>query len=1127
MDGAFIAFLVDYAANSPECPPLFRAYLENVVLKPESEGERISLANRHLGAPEIAEYGLGPDFMAEIQKYKLYDMWQNPAERPSSSRFYEAMEQEMPRETQDIAETAELSDWYSLNYTDEDESKASGDEETEEGGRSEEAREKSIEKWQKRLRAVLGEGGEPKPRKPASRRQSSASDPTEQLANLLEELQSIPSIPIASIYSRPGAAQAGDSTLEERTGPDWTEKSWFRGTPQPPIAVRLETILNFLGDEDVDRYLDWKKQFQEIVSYLNWLAKEDDKRQLEKVSLQTQAIYDEAVAMAKAHVLFETHHYTPTVLELGKPPTVPLRSTRLNWTGTVHDWPVPSSQPAPRREDLPRPLLARDPTAVNSTLVDNPFGGRLYDVFVQHGKNYWSKDSDIQADDQNNLACVEAQAFETFSTSDYVGGVKRDPSSGMTVLPDDTLVVPDDPVALARERGARRAGLQRSLRRFGTQGHRGLPTKGSRLVLPIDTATRKKVRQSALGLQYEPVGLPATEMPRQIEPQPYSFFFGEYEKQRRRLRGLALSWVAGQYGEEGRPVTLPRNLVTGGPLIWPTVDPDVQNKQDLLEQCRTALKVLEIAGQRTPRDLLQAVLGLAKRGVAGEFESHRVPREVHLAKDEWGRERGQKQPSYLSSEDIKWIKFLGGECVNDQNWTGRVQSAAPKNKYRLFHIFARRVKKALDDRNPEGLFSQSDNKVTVEGLLEVINAGSANSAIEKCEFHPYDACAWLDRLAKAGHVRFQPDLECYGIIERPVAQYFPEHRVIWPGHNARPSYSEHISEWKDVIRKENPTSIDPSSDVWNFFTALGYRLGYTIRGVERSLEREAGRTQHVSTQGLSEAIGKWEEVCAGLERDEIVSLPELVKRIDVNNTDYTDGMTEQEALPLIRAKIIEEINENKPMLAPGREHRYIDGNEKEQVAMVRDINWDWASEDVRGKECKRFWHVNRWPLESSYLTSEAKSAITSDVNLDPAQTFDPFVTDPTADHWKRPKLRRYGEEDKVEYRRGPAIYPVGDTVRQRKAVEEYVTDIVHKSVGLDRRRKRTWSERLAQLNPFSSSDLNEGREADAPPLPPVDPRLIPESWDPRATLVKVDDQDAGPEGDDDDDDDEMDDLFTV
>ncbi|KAK0731407.1 hypothetical protein B0H67DRAFT_639810 [Lasiosphaeris hirsuta] len=1128
VDGAFIEFLIGYAANNPECSPLFRGYLENVVLKPRSEDERISLVNRYLGNPEIADYGLGPEFMAEIQKYNLYDMWRNPEERSNSPRFHEVMEQ-------DFVDTGELSDGHSPDSTDEEGGEASDGEETEEGSQSEEARENSMEEWQKRLKAVLGdEDGAPEPRKPVSRMQSSASDPTEYLLNLLETLQSVPPIPIASIYSRSGAAQAGDSALEERTGPDWAAKSWFRGTPQPPIATRLQTIVNFLGDEDVDRCLDWKKQFQEVVSYLSWLAKGDDKRQLEKVSPRTRAIYDEAVTMAKAHVLFERHHYTPTPLELGKPPRVPLRSTRLNWTSTVHDWPVPSSRPVPRRDDLPRPLPPRGLAPVSKMLVDDPRGDHMYNMLVQHGKAYWSKDNDIQADDQNNLACIEAQAFKTFSAlgsaGGVAGGVRRDPDSGMTVLPDGTPVIPSDPAAWAQERGARRAGLQQCLRRFGTQGHLGLPAKGCGLVLPMDAATQARVVQSVQGLQYAPVGLPATEMPRQIEPQPYGFFFGEYEKQRRRLRKMALLQVTAQYRDEGHSVTLPKNLVTGGPLIWPTVDPDVQNKQELLEQCRTALKVLEAASQRAPRDLLRAALDLAKRGVAGEFESHMVPREVHLAKDEWWRERGKKQPSYLSSDDTKWIKFLGGRCANDQNWTGRVQPDTPRDMYRLFHIFARRVKKTLDDRNPEGLFSRSDSKVTVEQLLEVINAGSVNSAIEKCEFHPYDACAWLDRLAKAGQVRFQPDLECYGVIERPVAQYFPEHRVIWPRDNARPSYPRNVSGWERVIRKEDPTSTGRGTNVWNFFTALGYRLGYTIRRLERSLAREAGRAQHVSTQELAESISRWEEVVADLQRGEIVSLPELVKRIGVNNGDYTDGMTEQEALPLIRTKIIEEIYENKPMLAPGREYRYIGWDGEEQAALVRDFDWDWASKRVRGGKCKRFWDVNRWPLQSGYLNPEAENAIKNDVNLDPAQTFDPFVTDPTPDHWKRPKLRRYGEEDKVEYRRGPAIYPIGDTVRQRKAVEDYMTEMVHRSVGLDRRRKRTWSERLALLNPFSSSD-NEGRPTDPPPLPPVDPRLIPESWDPRVMLMKME-EDADVEGaedddDDDDDYDEMDDLLTV
>lgn len=52
------------------------------------------------------------------------------------------------------------------------------------------------------------------------------------------------------------------------------------------------------------------------------------------------------------------------------------------------------------------------------------------------------------------------------------------------------------------------------------------------------------------------------------------------------------------------------------------------------------------------------------------------------------------------------------------------------------------------------------------------------------------------------------------------------------------------------------------------------------------------------------------------------------------------------------------------MLAPGREHGYIDDDGKAQTVLVRDHNWDWASLRARGQsERRRIWSVDRWPLD--------------------------------------------------------------------------------------------------------------------------------------------------------------------
>lgn len=156
------------------------------------------------------------------------------------------------------------------------------------------------------------------------------------------------------------------------------------------------------------------------------------------------------------------------------------------------------------------------------------------------------------------------------------------------------------------------------------------------------------------------------------------------------------------------------------------------------------------------------------------------------------------------------------------------------------------------------------------------------------------------------------------------------------------------------------------------------------------------------------------------------------------------------------------------MLAPGRAQHYFDASGTPQTVLVRDHNWDWAAVPrvgeslaggdgsssssngggIRGrgkgkkgkKETRRqFWSINRWPVEdggAGYLTAEAQRAVRGDAFADPGVGYDPVAVDQTTE-WRylRPKLKPYRQE-KVVFRQGPAVYPVGDTRLQREVVQE-------------------------------------------------------------------------------------------
>ncbi|KAK4039852.1 hypothetical protein C8A01DRAFT_46748 [Parachaetomium inaequale] len=1060
VDGAFVQFLIDYAANDPECPLLFKEYLEDVVLKPGPVDLRRKV-ERHLRNPQIRDYGLGPIFLQEFEKYKMYDNVY-----PGPGRHATLGYAPIPEEFQ--------------------------------------------------------------PLEPLTPEQLSGSETVFQPPEVVD-------LSLDSDVDEE-LDETGNETVD-RTGPDWEADSWYKGRLQPPLAARLDTVVKFLAEEDVDRCMDWETKLEKIVSYLEWLAHDDDMDQLEAASPRTQAMFNDAVTKAKAHVLFEKHHYDPTPLEITKPRKNPLRSTRLNWMINGQDWPLPSRNPAPDRSNLlPRPIPSRPPNPVNDMLVTRPVDRRLQEKLVEDEEEWWQRVADADLEDipsdaeddleRDNLAYIEDESFNTFSRDGQTGWIRTDPSTGETTLPDGAELSPGNPHSWATERGARRAGLQQMLRAFPTNRPPNTPRR--RLVFPTPAAKLRKACESADGPQWTPPSLNASELPpaEQLETMPNTVSYRERLKNIKKMRELARLRVEDENASNPRWVTLPRNVANGGPFVWRMVDPATQASQDLLKKCRTAVKVLEAASRRVPRPLLEAVLGLVQRGVRGEFLDSSVPDGVALAGDEWEQVGHETLPRYLDPEEIEWLKFLAGECVNDKNWTGRFVPDTPRDKYRLFLLFATKVQKLLDDKNPQGLFSQHNANVEVEDLLKAINAGKDSSAVTKHEFQPYDACSWLDRMKQSGHVRFHLDPACYGIVGRPVAEYFPEHRVLWPAKDdsrERPSYYlGYISDWGSIIREGEEPDINPGSTIWNFFLSLAFRLGYTIAMLEQ--EQAASRTQQqpVPTRHLRNSINKWARASA---------------RLQTTDREPTAG-----ELALLRTRLIDELHENKIMLAPGRKHHYLDRNGTRHTALVRDHNWDWASLAVRGgggqpsppskdktkppgakPRRHQFWSVNRWPIDTDHLSERAERAVKTDADLNPAMTYDPAAADPTDPRYMRPKLKPYRHE-KVVYRPGPAVYPVGDTRLQRGVLRERMVEMVGRAIGLDG-EEGTWGDTLARLNPFSRpSSRAEDREEDAK-LPPVKVKAIPKSWDPVAAAERQDaeevESDYGSEEEEMDDEDEV------
>ncbi|KAK3907036.1 hypothetical protein C8A05DRAFT_40215 [Staphylotrichum tortipilum] len=1027
IDGDFVQFLFDYAANAAECPPLFKAFLEGVVLKPGS-GDLMLRVQAYFRNPQIKDYSLGPTFLRELEKYTAYD------------QLYHGTGPE--------GHLAPIPKRY-------------------------------------------------QPRTPGSLSQLSSQE----LADIEPG-----AVPPDEVVTRLGVHDGEEPPTEperkaDQTGPDWETDSWYKGRRQPPLAVRLNTIINFLADEDVDRCIDWAAKFGEIVDYLEWLALVDERRQLDNAGLQTQAMFSDAVAKAKAHALFERHHSIPTTLEVARRQhSPPLRSTRLDGMRNGHGWLLQSRNTVPDRSDLlPQPIPPRLASPVNMMLVDRPTDGPIYQAFIDDERGWWQNPAgeDLEGAPlpQANLAEIETETFNSFLNhgegegESNPGWVRTDPATGQAILPDGVPLQPGDPESWARERGARRAGLQQLLRAFPTGLPVELDTRWRRPVLATPATALRRACEAADNPQWPLPTLDRDQLPEELETMPQTVAYHDRLAHIKVMREMARLRVENQHRHEqavtGRQrrgwVAVPRNVVNGGPYVWRMADADDESVRDLLKQCCTTVDLLKAAYRREPRPLLEAVLEMLDRADWGEFAKHTVPGDVTLAGDEWARVGKRRMPKLIKVDDEQWLRFLAGECVNRANWARPFVPDAERDKNRLFLIFAVRMQKLLDDKNPEGLFSRHDAQVEVDSLLPVINAGKGSSNVTKYEFQPSEACRWLDKLKESGHVRFYLDPACYGVVKRPEAECFPEHRVLWPtaaDTRERPSYHlGYVSDWRSVIQDGRTPDISEGSPIWNFFLSLAFRLGYTIYQLKLQ-ERSAARAPRPSRQNLRTAIGEWEHASSLFEA-------------------ATPEPTEEE-LAAIRTAIIDEASANETMLAPGRARRYFDAAGNRHTVLERDHHWDWASLPAQNRTRRRqFWSVDRWPLGAGQLSDAAERAVREDAHLDLAMTYDPVeAAGPIDERYTRPKLRPYREE-KVIFREGPAVYPVGDTRLQREALQERMTEMVAIEMGLDTKLGSRFGI-LANLNPFSRPSSRAGAGKEPGSLPPADPRRVPRSWDPVA-----------------------------
>ncbi|KAK4193464.1 hypothetical protein QBC35DRAFT_543455 [Podospora australis] len=942
-----------------------------------------------------------------------------------------------------------------------------------------------------------------------------------------------------------GAATAGQP---DRSGPDWNDPSTFLGHPQPPLARRLETIINFLAEEDVDRFPSWESQLESTIDYLQWLWCHDEAKQIYNAGNLTKAMFNQALNMVIAHLEFEKYHYTPTKLHLTEPDPVPLVSTRLHAFANPRDY--------PKRNLLSQLTQPRPSSPVNRLMIGQ-FGGSdtagstLQDHLAtsqRDERELWrprtppSSPQFTDTEKANNLAAIEAETFDKFANTgtnrnwvrgDNVGWVNLTDVHGKidVVLEDGEVVNPDEAQSWAKVRGAMRAGLQTMLRNFLSDENDSLDSPHKRLVLPPDAYRIKRVVEAADGPQWRPPAISDEEVIPWIlrEPMPYTISFKGFAEEMNPLRRVAYMEVLRDYASRRINVKLPKNVIIGGPIVWRELAGETQDSKDLLQSCITLREVLRAAYEKTPRDLLHRVVTILENSKAGKL-NFSAPEGINLYPQEYATDN--RTIRKVNAEELEWLRFLTTECVNLTSWKP-LEPSTPKERYRLFHIFANRVKKLLDDKNPHGLFSRWDNVVEVETLLRAINAGVGTSAgHHKVQFDPYEACSHLDRMAATGHVKFDLDQAVYGKVQRPDVNFFPEHRVIWPDQartnlERPPTVTGYICSWDSILEKGSTLpAINSGSDIHTFFQNLAFRLAWTVDLLSKQPEPKP-----ISRKPLREALDRYRDIIT--RRADEFEDPAKPKtpyawtdpRSIVHRIVEAQGQPEtsvdwqvdaKAATNLLRSKIIKEVAENLTMIGGAcREMAYIGDDGTTGKAEVRDIDWDFAKLSVRGEPERRlYFDVNRWPLEGKYLDDSVRNAVIMDLNVDHKQIYDPKILDPIPISYARPKLHPYVEE-KVKRREGPAVFPVGDTKRQREVLERKFTTMVQNAVGIND-EPTIWERIASSVNPLNylpgarrrqeraqrpgpyDMELDERDEE----LPTVDPQFDPgPSFEPAVDLL--------------------------
>ncbi|KAK1961058.1 hypothetical protein LY78DRAFT_618407 [Colletotrichum sublineola] len=908
--------------------------------------------------------------------------------------------------------------------------------------------------------------------------------------------------------------------------------------------VQLVRIKNFLADEDVDRTIDWKRKFAEIGEFLMHCL-----RMKGGTGKAWWADLCECINMLHTHWIFEEYHYGERKLVVDFPQYSGV-STRLP--------PLPDGRDiiaAKRPEDPVRPryLLHRVPESVQDVDYQIP-GALLRTMFMtwfrQDGNLVWAAGPNgprpgsgqrgkvFKYQPDFNMALTEDDWFakcmdggpETTSGAlrgeanfyilhnEYIAGEVGDFEDDRGRMHAMQKFYPEGEVQqrFARYRGAKRAALQQCLSHFDGVENVAIQSPFRKLVLPLTRRQRERAKAEAgVNIVYKPLAMKAPPKNAKLDPLGLTYWHAKLrENHAGRAAGLREKVVASRrrLAKEDNTVLLPHNFL--GPVTpFSLLRESEQQLAARHARLATLLDRARRAWARNPRQMLEGVVKNMELGIRGD-PSWNMRDELVAHRERYDR--------YLEVNDreLYWVDFVCGPSTNV-----KMQRETLPRLGREFEVFTARMQALLDEPSQECLFAVQERNISLRQVTLALDASLRQGDYVSTE----DMVNTYSRvLADHGRLRYERTKTGEVNIGRPACPWHPEHRMNWPVDDddwdpttnpwteANVPTPEHTWDWETAfanVDKVDATRRATKRMLWSAAYRAGVELGalaQRLAGLDRHLSRPAEWNRRADQ--LQAMVGEWQ---SEFSRPDESSGTRPVSYKSVVKEGYPglwkEGMTEEQAIEIVRRGIIDELSAGDSTLWPSRP-RFSRVEGKDVMTLHRERVWAWARPETGAGPKKRFFSVNRWPvhLQSEKTQAAIRTSLASEkaerdreeeeVRAEMARAN--ARARPTREELQKEEVARslsvpYHEvnDAQKEFFPGHGEYWEGDTPLQKNVIKAHVQRVIQEELGPNDGKAPRGTGWLGGGRAKASSSSRRGRDGDGEVfgLSDVEPEVVPRS----------------------------------